>query len=80
MITGASGFVGQHLTTALAALPDALDILAATYGDEAPGLLNARAVLLDVTDDERILAVIEAEPPSHVMHLAGISVISQANP
>jgi nucleoside-diphosphate-sugar epimerase len=38
LITVASGFVGQHLTAALAALPDALDIVAATYGDEVPGL------------------------------------------
>src|SRR5208282_3801722 len=34
---------------------------------------------LDVTDAERTLAVIQAEQPTHVMHLAGISVISQAN-
>ena len=79
LITGASGFVGQHLVAALAALPDAPQIVAGTYGEDAPGPLNARAVSLDVTDAERTLAVIQAEQPTHVMHLAGISVISQAN-
>ena len=38
-----------------------------------------RAVSLDVTDPEQTLAVIQAEQPTHVMHLAGISVVSQAN-
>ena len=79
LITGASGFVGQHLVAALAALPDAPQIVAGTYGEDSLGLLNARAVSLDVTDAERTLAVIQAEQPTHVMHLAGISVISQAN-
>ena len=46
---------------------------------KAAGFLQARAVPLDVTDAERTLAVIQAEKPTHVMHLAGISVISQAN-
>jgi GDP-4-dehydro-6-deoxy-D-mannose reductase len=36
-------------------------------------------VSLDVTDAEQTFAVIQAEQPTHVMHLAGISVISQAN-
>jgi hypothetical protein len=38
-----------------------------------------RAVSLDLTDPEQTLAVIQAEQPTHVMHLAGISVVSQAN-
>jgi GDP-4-dehydro-6-deoxy-D-mannose reductase len=79
LITGAGGFVGRHLIVALAALPDAPQIVAGTYGEDAPVFLNARAVSLDVTDAERTLAVIQAEQPTHVMHLAGISVISQAN-
>jgi len=79
LITGADGFVGRHLVAALAALPEAPEIVAGTYGEDAPGLLNARVVSLDVTDAERTLAVIQAEQPTHVMHLAGISVISQAN-
>jgi len=79
LITGASGFVGRHLIAALASLPDKPDIVACTYGERASGLLDAREISLDVTDAERTLAVIQAEQPTHVMHLAGISVISQAN-
>ena len=79
LITGASGFVGRHLIAALASLPDKPDIVACTYGERASGLLDAREIPLDVTDAERTLAVIQAEQPTHVMHLAGISVISQAN-
>ncbi len=79
LITGAGGFVGRHLIAALAALPETPQIVAGTYGEEASGLSDVRTVSLDVTDAERTLAVIQAEQPTHVMHLAGISVISQAN-
>ncbi len=79
LITGANGFVGRHLIVALAALPNTPEIVAGTYGEKASSLLNVRAVSLDVTDAERTLAVIRAEQPTHVVHLAGISVISQAN-
>lgn len=79
LITGASGFVGRHLIDALAALPDTPEIVAGTYGEEAADFVQARAVPLDVTDAERTLALIQTEKPTHVMHLAGISVISQAN-
>ncbi len=71
LITGAGGFVGRHLIAALAAVPDAPQIVAGTYGEEASSLLDARVVPLDVTDAERTLAVIQAEQPTHVMHLAG---------
>jgi GDP-4-dehydro-6-deoxy-D-mannose reductase len=79
LITGAGGFVGRHLVAALAALSDKPDIVACTYGEEASGLLDVRKILLDVTDAERTLTVIQAEQPTHVMHLAGISVASQAD-
>ncbi len=79
LITGAGGFVGRHLIAALAAWPDAPEIVAGTYGEEASSLLNARTVSLDVTDAEQTLGVIQAERPTHVMHLAGITVVSQAN-
>jgi len=79
LITGAGGFVGRHLIAALAAWPDAPEIVAGTYGEEASSLLNARTVSLDVTNAEQTLGVIQAERPTHVMHLAGITVVSQAN-
>ncbi len=79
LITGAGGFVGRHLIGALAALPKKPDVVACTFGERGLDLLDAREVSLDVTDAERALAIIQAEQPTHVMHLAGISVISQAN-
>jgi GDP-4-dehydro-6-deoxy-D-mannose reductase len=79
LITGAGGFVGRHLIAALAAWSDAPEIVAGTYGEEASSLLNARTVSLDVTNAEQTLGVIQAERPTHVMHLAGITVVSQAN-
>ncbi len=79
LITGAEGFVGRHLIVALSALPATPEIIAGTYGAIASSLLNARAVSLDVTDAEGTLGVIQAVQPTHVMHLASISVISRAN-
>jgi GDP-4-dehydro-6-deoxy-D-mannose reductase len=79
LITGADGFVGRHLTGALAALPETPEVIAGTFGEAASRLVNARAISLDVTDAERTLAVIQVEQPTHLMHLAGISVLSQAN-
>jgi GDP-4-dehydro-6-deoxy-D-mannose reductase len=73
LITGANGFVGRHLIDALAASPDAPEIVAGTYGEEALSCLNARSMSLDVADAERTLAVIQAEQPTHVVHLAAIS-------
>ncbi len=78
LITDAGGFVGRHLIAALATLPDKPDIVAGTYGESASGILNARGVSLDVTDAERTFTVIQAEQPTHVMHLAGILVVSHA--
>ena len=78
LITGANGFVGRHLIDALSALPEAPDIIAATHG--APTLLSAsRIVTLDVTDSRQTLALIRAERPTHLMHLAGIASVSGAS-
>ena len=79
LITGAEGFVGRHLIVALTALADKPDIVACTFGERGSSLLDASEVSLDVTDAERTLVVIEAEQPTHVMHLAGISAVSRAN-
>ena len=79
LVTGANGFVGKHLIAALSALRSSPEIVAATYGSKAVELLNARSVSLDVTDQEQTLAVIRAAQPSHIMHLAGIAVVSHAN-
>ena len=79
LITGANGFVGRYLIAALNALPDAPDIIAATYGEKKSTLTGARIKSLDVTNAGQTLALIRAERPTHLMHLAGIASVSHAS-
>ena len=79
LITGANGFVGRHLVAALNALPNAPDIVAATYGEKAPGPAGVQIKSLDVTDAEQTLTVIRAAQPTHLIHLAGIASVSHAS-
>ena len=63
LITGASGFVGQHLTVSLsAAFPDAT-------------LLTP---VFDLSDAAGVAAIIRAAAPDSCIHLAAISTIAQA--
>jgi GDP-4-dehydro-6-deoxy-D-mannose reductase len=78
LITGANGFVGRHLIDALNALPIAPHIIAATHGENT-ALAAARIASLDVTDAGQTLALIRAEQPTHLMHLAGIASVSNAS-
>jgi GDP-4-dehydro-6-deoxy-D-mannose reductase len=78
LITGANGFVGPHLAAALMALPDPPEIVAAVYGGDGSGPPGARAVTVDITDGEQTLALVNAEQPTHLVHLAGITVPTQA--
>ena len=80
LITGANGFVGRYLVNALNALPDPPEVIATTHGENVGSTLNvARLKSLDVTDAEQTLALIRAERPTHLMHLAGIASVSNAN-
>jgi GDP-4-dehydro-6-deoxy-D-mannose reductase len=77
LITGANGFVGQHLVAALMASAEQPEIVAATLGTmEWPGV---RHVSMDVTDQGQTLAVIAREQPTHLIHLAGIAALVQAD-
>lgn len=78
LITGASGFVGQHLIAAFKALPSPPEIVAGAFGSHANLPVNIRTVTLDVTDAAQVLAVIQAERPTHLVHLAGIAAVGQA--
>jgi GDP-4-dehydro-6-deoxy-D-mannose reductase len=79
LVTGANGFVGRHLTAALAALPDHHEIIAGIYGSEAPEpSRNTRYIQFDVTDPDQVHSVIGAEQPTHLFHLAGIAAPSEA--
>ena len=79
LITGANGFVGQHLIAALTALPNPPTIIAGTYGSKATFSPKVLAVSLDVTDAAQILDIIKAEQPTHLVHLAGIAAVAQVN-
>lgn len=76
LITGGDGFVGRYLVRAFKALPQPPEILIGTLGHAGPS--EVRSVELDVTDSERVRAIIAAEQPTHVVHLAGIAAVAVA--
>jgi GDP-4-dehydro-6-deoxy-D-mannose reductase len=68
VLTGANGFVGRYLQSALrTAFPDAE--LIATCRGNAPGLVN-----LDVTEYASIAELLRATKPDVVVHLAAIAL------
>ena len=72
LLTGASGFVGCYMQSALrTAFPNA-DLIATGRGN-APGLVN-----LDVTDHASIAELLRATKPDVVIHLAAIALPAAA--
>ncbi|TMJ01385.1 MAG: NAD-dependent epimerase/dehydratase family protein [Alphaproteobacteria bacterium] len=79
LVPGGDGFVGRYLVQALgAALPAGSDILVGTLADAAAEPGAVRRVALDITDAERVRAVLAEERPTHVFHLAAIAAIQTA--
>lgn len=80
LITGGDGFVGRYLVSALAtALPPGHEIIVGMLGHDASlGSDEARPVQLDVTDAAQVRAVLEAEQPTHLFHLAAIAAVRTA--
>lgn len=71
LVTGASGFVGGHLRSALrAAFADAT-LVAATRGEAVPGW--DAAVTLDLTDPAGCIAAVRDAKPDGVIHLAALA-------
>ena len=72
LVTGASGFVGQHLIRYLVSVGD--DVVSCP-GPDGPGAL-------DVTDGSAVAERVSTARPEGVVHLAGISSVawSHANP
>jgi GDP-4-dehydro-6-deoxy-D-mannose reductase len=71
LVTGAEGFVGSHLSAALAAaFPDAA--ITGTGLNRGPGLR------LDITDRDAVFAAFAALHPDICIHLAGITAIGAA--
>jgi GDP-4-dehydro-6-deoxy-D-mannose reductase len=71
LVTGAGGFVGQHLMPALrAAFPQARVL--------GTGLTGDAQLALNITDEAVIRAVMASEKPDFCVHLAGIAAIGAA--
>lgn len=68
VITGASGFVGGRLRTAL--LAEGVDVVALTRAGSPP-VKEGRAAEVDYGDVATLRAVFEREKPDYVFHVAG---------
>jgi GDP-4-dehydro-6-deoxy-D-mannose reductase len=81
LITGASGFVGQHLVQKLNdALPaDAHLILADRSAGSDADRPNCKSIHLDITDAAEVTRVLQDERPTHIVHLAAIAAVTAAN-
>jgi GDP-4-dehydro-6-deoxy-D-mannose reductase len=80
LITGGDGFVGRYLVSALTtALPADHDIIVGMLSsNSSPANGEMRPVELDVTDAAQVRAVLAAEQPTHVFHLAAIAAVRTA--
>src|SRR5882724_1999107 len=74
LVTGGNGFVGRYLVAKLACLPEAPEIIVGTFHNgTSVQRASVRNIELDVTDIGQVRAVISAEQPSHIVHLAALS-------
>lgn len=77
LVTGATGFIGQHLVWRLAEIE--AEIWAGVYPDETPERIAAlpsqvERVSLDMQDAESIRQAVEDSAPDVVFHLAAVGV------
>ena len=78
LVTGCSGFVGGHLVAALRDRVPEVEVVGTTHG--VAGALDGtvRMVPLDVTDRAATEAVVAAERPDAVVHLAALSHVTDS--
>jgi len=73
LVTGAAGFIGQHLIQQL--VESGSDVWAGVYPDEAPDLPSqSRRIPLDVRDRKSVQRAVESCDPDIVFHLAAVGV------
>jgi GDP-4-dehydro-6-deoxy-D-mannose reductase len=76
LITGACGFVGQHLTEEL--LQGNHEVVMGVRTKEYIGFSRVEKIILDITDTENIKAVLTTVMPDAVVHLAAQSKVGCA--
>ena len=83
LVTGANGFVGYYLLSALEThyAGKKLDIVACYHGDipEASKRFNVKWFELDITNHEMVAGLVKEIKPEYVVHLAAISHVPTAN-
>ena len=83
LVTGADGFVGGHLVPELVRrLPVGSRVIAGRQFDDASIPQGAEGAVVDLTDDDRLDALVRTFEPTHIVHLAGLSTLAAvaANP
>lgn len=76
LITGAGGFVGNHVMATLSAI-DGIEIVP-TYRQRGHSHVAGRIELLDVTDRVGVSDAVARIRPTHVIHLAGMASLPAA--
>jgi GDP-4-dehydro-6-deoxy-D-mannose reductase len=78
LITGAGGFVGAHLIEALRERFGAAAEICATTRKSKTKLGDQMVQRLDVTDRQRVELYFRETKPTHVIHLAGLTTVEEA--
>lgn len=80
LLTGAHGFTGRHVKTAL--LESGCRVIEAVAGqrDDSGSPLKPDEVVLDITSLENCRSVMEAARPDYVIHLAALSFVQHTDP